>query len=195
MEKAAAVYSVLVSMVLRRLPEDLPLRLMITPPGAETEILRWLGEELKGRKFDWRTQCDGDLGDRLREAFATAFADGWDRVGVIGTDCVGFDGQWVGKDLAGGEKDVMGIGPTPDGGYWYLSLGGRKDAVFTAIPWSTEQTYQATLAAAEQSELGLRFLPTVSDIDTIEDLRRVCETEADLAAAVSALGVSLIWEG
>jgi len=44
-------------------------------------------------------------------------------------------------------------------------------ALFTGINWGSEEVLQQTLIRAAKSNLSLYLLPTLIDIDSIEDLR------------------------
>ena len=54
------------------------------PNGKGDAMRQWFGD-----LFDYRAQVDGDLGRRMLDAFERAFADGADRVIIIGVDCPG----------------------------------------------------------------------------------------------------------
>ena len=54
------------------------------PNGTGDAMRDWFGD-----LFDYRAQGDGDLGRRMLAALERAFADGADRVILIGVDCPG----------------------------------------------------------------------------------------------------------
>jgi glycosyltransferase A (GT-A) superfamily protein (DUF2064 family) len=62
------------------------------------------------------------------------------------------------------------LGPATDGGWWAIALARGWDTdVFTGVPMSTAAT-----AAAQHRRLvacghGVRRLPTLRDVDTLED--------------------------
>lgn len=121
-------------------------------------------------------QCSGDLGMKMLDAFTRSFADGAERVVIIGTDAptvpenilnAAFD------DLH--EIDVV-IGPSVDGGYYLIGLraGAFESAtlLFDSITWSGADVFKNTMERAQSAALTTRVMPGWYDIDTIEDLRQ-----------------------
>jgi rSAM/selenodomain-associated transferase 1 len=137
-----------------------------TPPEAEGAIARWFpGETL------W-PQPGGDLGARMAAAFGEGFARRARRVAIIGTDV-----PWVSRDIVLDafrrldDHDVC-LGPARDGGYYLLSLGTPRPALFEGITWSTPSVLAATLGKAEGLGLRVSRLETLTDLDTLGDLER-----------------------
>jgi uncharacterized protein len=56
-------------------------RVCHTPDDAGRAVAAWLGDEP-----EYRGQRDGDLGERMARAFADAFAEGAERVLIVGSD-------------------------------------------------------------------------------------------------------------
>jgi uncharacterized protein len=90
---------------------------------------------------------------------------------AIGTDCPGLSP--AGLDAAAnalGETEMV-LGPTADGGYYLVGLSRWAPVVFEHIPWSSDRTFEATVAAASAAGLSLHILPVLVDIDTENDWR------------------------
>lgn len=168
-ERAAEIYRELVTTVCASLPQETPVIVHFDPPERRAEIESWLAPKLPPiSKFE--PQVHGDLGARLRAAFASAFAAGWKHVAVIGSDCVEitpaiFAEAWDAEDAA--------IGPTEDGGYYLLALRREQPAIFENIRWSTGDTLADTLARADAAGVKMLRLPVLSDVDTESDWVRV----------------------
>ena len=73
------------------------------------------------------------------------------------------------------------LGPTEDGGYYFIGLGAPHAALFEGIDWGTERVLAQTPRAGWR-HLGIEFewLPRLCDIDTADDLRLVAQTYAPL---------------
>ncbi len=167
-EEALAVYRRLAEAQVRRLPGDWPLEIHYAPPDARAEMERWLGY---GRTFF--PQAHGDLGARLAVAVQGAFATGARSVICLGADCPALDAarlREADRALVDGADIVFG--PADDGGYYLVGMNRAETAVFTRIPWSTEKTLAASLAAAERNGLKIKLLEPLSDVDTADDLAR-----------------------
>jgi rSAM/selenodomain-associated transferase 1 len=174
---AAEIYQRLVERVLANLAaSDIDeLRVMFDPPSAEREVKQWLASSLEAIAVAVKfvPQCDGDLGDRLRDGFEKAFADGADAAAAIGTDCVAIDGDIFAKcwtQLEGGSDAVYG--PTEDGGYYLVAMKENQAALFSSIPWSADDTLARSLQQAEESGLHVETLTAFADVDTEDDWHR-----------------------
>jgi uncharacterized protein len=190
---AAELYRALVEEEVRRTqpaPGEYERLFFFTPPQAG----RTLASSFPGETF--LPQKGADLGERMANAFHAVFARGARRVAIVGTDIPGVSRELVKEALlALGDHDVV-IGPARDGGYYLLALDRPRPSLFDAIPWSTAAVLGATAERAALLGLRLSVLEPLSDIDTLDDLRRewrvvkpLLAGRADLIAAVeTALG-------
>jgi uncharacterized protein len=144
------------------------LAIAIYYTGAEASVMAaWLGEELT-----YLAQSDGDLGDRLTAAFQTAFDQGYDTAIAIGTDCPELDAITLDQGFAALQDHPLVLGPANDGGYYLIGLRQPAPALFQNIAWSTATVLAQTVDQAAHLGLTPAYLPTLTDIDTPEDLAR-----------------------
>ena len=112
-------------------------------------------------RFDRRARRagEGDLGDRMRRAFAAA---GPARRGLIGTDCPALDARDL-RDaadlLADGAEVVMA--PVEDGGYGLVAAWKPLPVLFREMPWSTPWVASLTRERATAAQLKLAELRTL----------------------------------
>lgn len=170
-EIAVEIYREMVRRVLQQIPRDQGVRVVYDSRNSELEYRSWLKNDLT-TKAEFRAQTAGDLGHRLEAAFAQAFADGWSAVGVVGSDCLELTPElyaeaWQKLALA----DLV-LGPTHDGGYYFLALKKEEPLVFTNISWSTEKVCAQTLTAADSVGLTCSLLAKLHDVDTLADWDR-----------------------
>ena len=163
-ERACAIYRDMVATVLQKFASIRGAQLRFAPDDALEEIKPWLRD-------DWITapQGAGNLGERLQRAFADSFADGAERVVIVGSDCPEVksgDVRTAWKELK--SHDLV-IGPAIDGGYWLIGLRALRPELFRAITWSSDQVLAQTLAQAKLIGLSVQLLRILSDIDTEED--------------------------
>lgn len=132
------------------------------PPGPEFQhrFAEWLGPDLH-----YHSQSKGDLGARLLAAFQPdVFTI------VIGTDCPDLTQEHLDEAFYRlGHADVV-LGPAFDGGYYLLGAKMPHPALFQNMPWSTDAVFAETLRRCEAAGLKVERLPTLNDLDTIEDL-------------------------
>ena len=116
------------------------------------------------------TQCAGDLGRRMRDAFRRRFAEGAGRVLLVGSDCPGITAAALAGALALLESRPVVLGPARDGGYW--AVGQRAPGVdcFTGVPWSSPDTLRATRRRLEALGVAWAETVTLADVDTADDL-------------------------
>jgi rSAM/selenodomain-associated transferase 2/rSAM/selenodomain-associated transferase 1 len=135
---------------------------------ADLERLwRWLGSG-----FRYRPQIGEGLGQRMENAFITAFAEGAGKVIILASDTPDLTAEIIEEAIAALEEADTVIGPCHDGGYYLLGMKELHRPLFDGIPWSTDEVVARTLEAIESQGLSCRLLPTLADIDTGEDLRR-----------------------
>ena len=175
--EAAAVYSRLVCEVLRQVKASSPdlIAIFYDPPDQQAAIREWLHPWLKDfpGELEFHAQCDGELGDRLRGASELLFQENPDRaVLTIGTDCIELETPnlhlaWA--ELEKNSKNSVVLGPTPDGGYYLLGTAQHHDEIFQDIPWSSQETFAATVQKVEEIGLSYFCLPKKEDIDTVKE--------------------------
>lgn len=169
-ERAVEIYRELVEAVCSLLPNESIF--VACEPAAEIPAIRaWLQRFLPEAEF--LAQQDGDLGSRLTHAFAEIFSRGYDRVAVIGSDCVELEAAIFEQAFDALSECDCAIGPALDGGYYLLALRTSAPALFLEVPWSSPETCARTIARAGEIGLTVQELPTLGDVDTAADWRRV----------------------
>ena len=145
-----------------------PFEIEVCFTGADDKCFSsWLGEGLS-----YRPQEGSDLGERMKNAFRSAFDEGCSRVILTGIDCPYLTTSHLGEALTLLENDSVVIGPAEDGGYTLIGLSAPNDALFAGIPWGTSTVLANTLAAVNDAGLSPALLPTLADIDRAEDVAR-----------------------
>lgn len=107
----------------------------------------------------------------MDSAFLAAFQEGCSRVLLFGSDIPELSAAVLVQAMTTLQaKDVV-LGPSTDGGYWLIGLR-RRVALFSGIRWGTNEVLAATLAKVKGLDLSVALLDPLTDIDTLEDLRR-----------------------
>jgi rSAM/selenodomain-associated transferase 1 len=181
---AAELYRAMADHVLREtapVPAGYARLVRFAPREARDEIAAWLpGEPLE-------PQTAGDLGARMAGAFAQAFADGAQRVVLIGTDAPGLGRAHVTGAFAGLRDHRLVLGPAADGGYYLVGLSAPAPSLFEGIDWSTPSVLAATIERARAMGLVPSLLAELGDVDTVEDVRRERQRLAPLLEGREAL--------
>lgn len=171
---AAHLYESLAERVLTEVfpsNQQYKLVLCVDPKHPLSKYRAWTG-----LGFNYWPQEGEDLGERMRRAAARAFAEGAEKVAIIGTDCIGMDEEFIGEVFDTlGERDVV-IGPSSDGGYYLIAFKEAHPWLFEKVAWSTQDVLDTTTQRLEDRKLNFRLLEEKIDIDTIDDLVTLRET-------------------
>lgn len=141
-------------------------------------------------------QRGDEFGARLANAFADAFAAGYERVIAVGSDCPRLhevDWQVVVAHLEG---DAPVLGPTPDADGAYLIGLSRalfdRDA-FAALPWQTPDLLHALVRhVTECSTQSPMQLIARGDVNSARDLwALVCAASDQLVILIERLRAAL----
>jgi rSAM/selenodomain-associated transferase 1 len=165
----------------RRLTEKLlaEARLLEARLGASTVLYHvgGSGQEMRGwlGRVSCVEQAAGDLGRKMRSAFAETFAAGTGRAVLVGTDIPQLDAGILGRAFAALEAEDAVIGPSRDGGYYLIGLTAGAaphllGPLFDDMTWSTGEIYAVTMARLAATGRSVFVLPTLADIDRPEDL-------------------------
>lgn len=144
--------------------------LAFTPAAGRARM-----EALAPSGFRLVAQEGAGLGERMSNLLAGLIADGHPAALVMGSDLPTLPMDYVAEGaetLARGAADVV-VGPTEDGGYYLIGLRRRQAALFTDVPWGTDQVCEITLERARRLGLRAHVLPEWFDVDTEADLRRL----------------------
>lgn len=167
-------------------------QLVVTPWADQPLIANQLGHWGLADQWSIVDQGDGDLGQRMRRWFDRALVGDAAAI-LVGADCPLVDADAItaaGESLA--DADIV-LGPAVDGGYYLVGMNKdiaakRKiDPLFDDVPWSTDRVFEITLDRCQRAGLRVATLPQLEDIDTIDELNRLCQAlAADAALADDA---------
>lgn len=121
--------------------------------------------------FEKKTQHGLDLGERMRHAFETAFAEGAKKAVIIGSDCPDLNGPLLFDAFEALDRSDFVLGPVHDGGYYLLGMKKLEPSLFEGIPWSTNVVLSETLERIQHLGYARTLLPELSDVDTEADWR------------------------
>jgi rSAM/selenodomain-associated transferase 1 len=115
-------------------------------------------------------QTGDDLGERMKNAFATAFAEGFEKVVIIGSDCPQLTPAHIQKAFDHLNEYEIVVGPAVDGGYYLLGMKKLAPELFTNKVWSSDHVLTQTIADIKRLQLSYYLLEKLRDVDTEEDL-------------------------
>ncbi|MBI3545602.1 MAG: TIGR04282 family arsenosugar biosynthesis glycosyltransferase [Gammaproteobacteria bacterium] len=135
-------------------------------PNADHALFHQLAREFSIQLAD---QAAGDLGVKMLRALE----DGIGRAGRAAI--LGCDVPHAGWDIIDQANDWLArgrnvIGPTHDGGYYFIGLQQVRPELFQDIAWGSQQVLATTLARAATLEMDFEMLKKLRDIDSASDL-------------------------
>ncbi|MCZ8353282.1 MAG: TIGR04282 family arsenosugar biosynthesis glycosyltransferase [Cyclobacteriaceae bacterium] len=117
-----------------------------------------------------KIQFEGNLGLKMSHAFEESFVNGFEKVCIIGTDCLELTAPIIQNAFELLNKNDFVIGPAKDGGYYLLGMKKLEFSLFENKNWSTHTVLHDTLFDILRLEKTYALLPLLSDVDVEGDL-------------------------
>lgn len=162
-EIAAFMIRATVELAISSWPGDV---MLYASPDIEHPLFRQLARDFR---LSLAPQAEGDLGAKMLSAIREGIAMGA-RTAIMGCDVpqCGWDVIDQANDWLARGKNV--IGPTEDGGYYFIGLQQACPDLFGDIPWSSNQVLPMTLARSNKLGIEFELLTKLRDVDTANDL-------------------------
>lgn len=114
------------------------------------------------------------LGERMSRAFVDAFAGGYARACIVGTDHPTLPTSFIEYAfLSLSQPRSVSIGPAEDGGYYLLAMNDFMPEVFRGMVYSRPAVFKETLQRIALAGAHAIVLPQWYDVDTPDQLRRL----------------------
>jgi rSAM/selenodomain-associated transferase 1 len=121
-------------------------------------------------KFPKFLQKGNDLGERMERAFGQAFAQHYEKVMVIGSDCYEITPDIIEDAYQALDQHNVVLGPAHDGGYYLIGMDRHYPHLFKNKPWSTPDVLLDTILDIKKLRLSYTLMPTLTDVDEEKDL-------------------------
>ena len=119
--------------------------------------------------FHKKLQSGSNLGEKMKNAFTFVFSEGYNKVIIIGSDCLQLNTDIVHEAFAALDQKDTVIGPAKDGGYYLLGMKKNYGFLFDNKTWSTESVFDESMRDMQQQHLSTGLLPLLTDVDTEAD--------------------------
>lgn len=128
-------------------------------------------------KLYWSEKMDSTLdfnqkGKDLGEKMYNALKDemNTNKVCLIGTDTPLITSSIIDNTFAALDNFDIVFGPSKDGGYYLVAINKKlPKELFTHKSWSHKDVLRDAINVCETLNLSVKLMPTLLDIDTIED--------------------------
>lgn len=123
-----------------------------------------------------KLQTGLDLGQRMHHAICAELKMA-NRVVLIGSDCLELDVEYIESAFSKlrSDRDLV-LGPANDGGYVLIGMNAPHETLFNNIVWGESDVLRATLRAAQSLGMATHLLPTLIDVDRIQDLQTLASS-------------------
>lgn len=172
-EKAAGIYRVMAEDALAALDAArIQVEIHYAPEDAGPAVARWLGP---GRRYV--SQAGADLGERMENAFVSAFESGAMRAILVGSDIPELTPSHAVEALEALTDNDAALAPSGDGGYTLIGFraGRFEPLVFRGMNWGGREVLEETLSILRDGDLNVKLMPELRDIDDLSDLRLLFE--------------------
>lgn len=147
--------------------------LTVEPPNQAILVKNWLQPE------QIQEQSPGNLGEKMHHCIHTLLDKGWTNVILIGSDIPSLSKKILNQAIEMLEDHCVDtiIGPSGDGGYYLIGFNQQSynKTIFENIDWGSSNVYNQTMTKLDSLVNQTGILPTLRDVDTIEDLKDIKE--------------------
>jgi hypothetical protein len=119
--------------------------------------------------FIKKQQIEGDLGEKMEEAFLSGFKNGYKNIIIIGSDLYDLSQEDIDEAFKALETFEYVLGPAEDGGYYLLGMNTFNREIFKNKAWGTDTVLRDTLI--DLKNVQLQLLEERNDIDVYEDIK------------------------
>jgi hypothetical protein len=147
--------------------------------------------------FSEKEQIGNTFGERFSNAIQTIFDGGYDKVITIGNDTPSLKAHLINEASKLLETNKVVLGPSLDGGFYLLGIqkASFNKQQFTDLPWQTSTIKKILLGliTADQAT-KVSFLPSLSDLDAAEDIKRLFNFTLLLPKEIAAILLLILQE-
>lgn len=162
-EKALAIYKFLLAHT-KKVTENIACDKAVYYSVKVREDDLWNGEI-----YQKKQQLGEDLGIRMQNAFQDAFANGYEKVLIVGSDLIDLSEEIIEKGFLQLASNDVVMGPAEDGGYYLLGMKSVHPNVFKNKNWGTSSVREETLNDLKDKKVHL--LNELNDADVLDDIK------------------------
>ncbi|MGB5555791.1 MAG: TIGR04282 family arsenosugar biosynthesis glycosyltransferase [Flavobacteriaceae bacterium] len=118
-----------------------------------------------------KQQKGNDLGERMEHAFQEGFAEGFEKICIIGSDMFDLEQNDLEQAFVALDTSDFVLGPALDGGYYLIGMKVLEPSIFKNKKWGTDTVLKDTLN--DLNKHSLHLLNVRNDVDLYEDIKDV----------------------
>lgn len=167
-ERAARLYRRNVEEILhtaRTAPVHARVYVFFTPPEAQSDMQRWLGEAC----MLIAQQGENDR-ERRAQAFDALFRLGVERIVLLGPHCPALQRGHVVRACNALQTHEAVLGPTDDGGCYLVGFTRKQRDLMVDLEWEPDRVFAELCAKLSSAGASFLCLETLKDLDTAADV-------------------------
>ncbi len=119
--------------------------------------------------YQKKLQIGEDLGNRMKNAFAAGFKNGYSNIIIIGSDMYDITSEELMEAFKELDTKDFVLGPAEDGGYYLLGMRKLNQDIFVNKEWGTNTVLRDTLKDLKDENFSL--LEEKNDVDYFSDIK------------------------
>ena len=162
---------------------DGPIQLHVSPDDRHPEIERIVQDD----QLTSRSQSAGDIGEKMDSALRECLNNGGPAA-LMGCDIPDVRKEDLRRACTRLREGQNALGPSTDGGFYFIGLQNYQPSLFDDINWSTNTV--ATSLIQRAFLLGIEFhyiLECLSDVDSWNDLIMASSRHQELEKFVKSI--------
>jgi glycosyltransferase A (GT-A) superfamily protein (DUF2064 family) len=126
--------------------------------------------------FSKEIQSGGTKGERLHDAFATAFKRGYSRVVLVMGECMEMGQAHITEAFESLIDAKVVVGPSEEGGYYLLGMRENCPQLFNGKDWHGEDVFLDTMLDLQSMKISYRLLDTLPEVAYHETHNKLSRT-------------------
>ncbi len=127
--------------------------------------------EILGKDKNYFSQSGKGLGEKMYNAIKTVLDKGYEACVLIGTDIPEITEKQLKNAFVELQYNDIVFGGTKDGGYYLVGMKKPIKETFENQVYGKGSVLENTVSLLEEKSFKIGYVTTLSDIDTVEDLR------------------------
>ena len=147
--------------------------------------------------FSENEQIGSTFGERFTNALTAIYEKGYDHVITIGNDTPHLSAGHILLAQEKLKKAPLVIGPSTDGGCYLMGLKKSHfdPKQFKSLPWQSSKLGAIISDTLSRKRTNLYLLETLSDLDTLTDLKQILNETATLSERLLQLIKNVVNQG
>ncbi|WP_200975030.1 TIGR04282 family arsenosugar biosynthesis glycosyltransferase [Echinicola sp. 20G] len=116
-------------------------------------------------------QGQGNIAEKMEQAFAEVLGKGYQKVVIIGSDCLELNADILDEAFEALSYQDLVVGPAQDGTFYLLGMKELYSELFRDKDWEVQSVVSEILSDAKSLKLNVHKMRMLFDVEQYEDLK------------------------